>query len=130
MNPPVADKNMPRRRHALARADSYEVEADAVGASGVDGRWPLRKFGDHGRRSLRHQRGYGQPATVTDTEGTTFEEALRQLDDAFQDVPKRPFGTRFARSVRCGRSWTSWTRSESRSTFRSNRAAPARSPSG
>jgi hypothetical protein len=23
---PVADKNMPRRRHALARADSYEVE--------------------------------------------------------------------------------------------------------
>lgn len=26
MSPPVADKNMPRRRHALARADSYEVE--------------------------------------------------------------------------------------------------------
>jgi beta-ureidopropionase / N-carbamoyl-L-amino-acid hydrolase len=67
---------------------------------------------------------------ATDTEGTTFEEALRRLDEAFHDVPKRPFGTRFARSVRCGRSWTSWTRSESRSTFRSDRAAPARSPSG
>jgi len=26
MIPPIADKNMPRRRHALARADCYEIE--------------------------------------------------------------------------------------------------------
>jgi N-carbamoyl-L-amino-acid hydrolase len=31
---------------------------------------------------------------ATDAEGTTFEEALRRLDEAFQDVPMRPLGVR------------------------------------
>jgi hypothetical protein len=64
MSSPVADKNMPRRRHALARADSYEVEETPWGRLVwmVAGRFGNSETMTVGRCDIK--RGYGQPATL------------------------------------------------------------------
>jgi hypothetical protein len=84
------------------------------------GRW--------GRPSSRTP-GLPEFLKATDTQGTTFEEALRQLDEAFRDVPKRPFGTRF-RAIRSLRSVVDVMDEVGIEEYISRRAAPARSPSG